>query len=154
LSTGLALECIEKTDGTVNRHFRLFLVVTVLTIATTGCQLLRGIRSGPSLLSGGTNDGGAPSATPIAINQGGLSLVLTAPTDGAIVSTSSIKVAGRSSPGAAVSVNDTIGMADNQGKFELQVPLDQGLNTLEVVVSDESGRQLTYYLAVTSQAGP
>jgi hypothetical protein len=88
------------------------------------------------------------------VNQGGLSLVLTAPTDGEIVSTSSVKVAGRTAPAAAVSVNDSIGMADNQGNFELQVPLDQGLNTLEVVVSDESGRQLTYYLAVTSQAGP
>jgi len=154
MSTGLALEWIEKTDGTVNRPFRLFLVVSALTVATTGCQLLGRINSATSLPSGGTRDGGAPSATPIAVNQGGLSLILTAPTDGEIVSTSSVKVAGRTATGAAVSVNDTIGMADSRGNFELEVPLDQGLNTLEVVVSDQSGRQLTYYLAVTSQAGP
>ncbi|MGA2821685.1 MAG: hypothetical protein ABSF61_13680 [Anaerolineales bacterium] len=138
----------------MNGPCRLLLAVSALTAATLGCQLLGGITSGPSLPSGGTSNGGAPSATPIAVNQGGLSLVLTAPTDGAIVSTFSVKVAGRTAPGAAVSFNDSIGMADSRGNFELEVPLDQGLNTLEVVVSDAFGRQLTYYLAVTSQAGP
>ena len=48
-------------------------------------------------------------------------------------------VEGLTTPGAVVTINDTILVADEKGSFSTEIVLDEGANTLEVVVSDTQG---------------
>lgn len=64
-----------------------------------------------------------------------------------------VEVRGRTSPGAVVSVNDEIVNADAQGIFTLTVPLEEGLNILEVVASDDAGNEAKVSLTVALVKG-
>ena len=48
-------------------------------------------------------------------------------------------VEGMTTPGAVVSINDTILVADEKGSFSTEIVLDEGANSLEVLVSDTRG---------------
>ncbi len=95
----------------------------------------------------------APSAvavinTPSPVSDA-ISLTITAPTDGAKVSTSKITVSGKTSPGADVSVNDTDTTADSNGSFSLSVSLDEGDNYLVVLAVDADGKTAQKQIMVT-----
>ena len=82
----------------------------------------------------------SPSPTPTA-----LSLEITQPEDGAEVSTSPINVTGKTIPGAVVSasIDDTVEIADvdQNGNFSVTVVLEEGLNLIEVIASDQQGNE-------------
>ena len=82
----------------------------------------------------------SPSPTPTA-----LSLEITQPEDGAEVSTSPINVTGKTIPGAVVSasIDDTVEIADvdQNGNFTVTVVLEEGLNLIEVIASDQQGNE-------------
>jgi len=57
-------------------------------------------------------------------------------------------VKGLTTPGAVVSINDIILLADENGSFSTEVVLDDGANTLEVVVSDTQGNLIEAILTL------
>ena len=82
-------------------------------------------------------------------NGEALSLVVLSPIDGAIVTTSQVEVTGTASPGAVVTVNDSILLVGEDGKFETTISLDEGPNLIEIVTSNDAGDETTLELTVT-----
>ena len=68
-------------------------------------------------------------------------LTVTAPRDGETTNTSPLLVSGVTAPGAIVSVNDVVSVANVEGRFDLLVPLQAGPNVLEVIASQADGQQ-------------
>ncbi len=66
---------------------------------------------------------------------------LDAPRDGDTTNISPLLVKGATAPNAVVSVNDVVGLADGEGRFDLMVPLQAGPNVLEVIASQPNGQQ-------------
>ena len=58
----------------------------------------------------------------------------------------SLSVVGRTRVDAVVTINDAIVEPDIDGEFSLDVPLEEGPNIIEVVVSVASGEQLDLVL--------
>jgi hypothetical protein len=56
--------------------------------------------------------------------------------------TRSIVVAGRTSPGAVVSVNEALADVDEAGMFQVEVALTDEVTLIEVVASDGAGREV------------
>ena len=78
----------------------------------------------------------------------GFFLEVTEPQDEAVVSTSSIRVSGSTSPEAEVSVNGELIDVDEQGNFAAMVELEEGPNAIEVVATDYEGNEKSCILAV------
>lgn len=78
-------------------------------------------------------------------------LTLETPHDGETLHVSPVLVIGQTSPGAVVSVNDAVSIANPQGRFSLAVPLQEGPNVLEVIASDSAGEQVFVILTVLYQ---
>lgn len=85
--------------------------------------------------------------------QAGVSLTISEPEDNTITDVDTIEVKGQSSPGAVVSVNAMITIADANGNFDAIVSLDEGPNIIEIVASDETGNQASVTLIVTFVSG-
>ena len=83
----------------------------------------------------------------------GFYLAVTQPVDGGIVNVDKVEVRGSTSPGAVVSVNDEIALADTQGVFTVTISLEEGPNIIEVIASDEEGNEATTSLVVTLVKG-
>jgi len=62
--------------------------------------------------------------------------------------TAQLTVRGVTLPGAVVSVDGDLAVADDQGGFVDLIPLDEGANEIEVVASDGQGNQVTTTLFV------
>lgn len=86
-----------------------------------------------------------------AVFKGPLSVTITSLVDNSVVHSTPIDVLGQADPGTVISINDAIATAGKDRKFSLQVPLDAGLNVLEVTASDLQGNQDTVYLTVTNE---
>ena len=83
-----------------------------------------------------------------------LVLEVRAPRDGSTVRTDAVVVHGDTSAGAQVTVGDFTASVDPDGRFQVEVTLAPGINTLRVVASDSSGNRKTVELDVTSLALP
>ena len=97
-----------------------------------------------------------PQAIPVPSPEtppAGFFLTVTQPADGSIINIGKIEVRGSTSPGAVVSVNDEIAMADTQGAFAITIILDEGPNIIEVIASDGEGNEATISLMVTFVKG-
>jgi len=78
-----------------------------------------------------------------------LELVVTAPQDEVVVKDAVIRLVGRSSPDAVVSVNGNIVRSmDIEGNFSTLVSLIEGPNLLEVLATDYRGGQASQVLTV------
>ncbi len=86
---------------------------------------------------------GTPAATPTPTAAIGIVFFLkvTSPQNEAIVDTASIDVSGQTTPDSAVSVNGQFVEIDATGRFKTRVNLVPGVNTIDVVASDFSGRR-------------
>ena len=80
-----------------------------------------------------------------------LPISLTAPHDGETVNISPLLVSGVTVPSAVVSVNDVVGVANAEGRFDLMVPLQAGPNVLEVITSQQNGQQAFQIVTVMYQ---
>jgi hypothetical protein len=78
-------------------------------------------------------------------------ITLTTPHDGETTNTSPLLVSGVTVPQAIVSVNDVVGVANVEGRFDLMVPLQAGPNVLEVIASQQSGQQAFLIITVMYQ---
>jgi hypothetical protein len=94
-----------------------------------------------------TNPGGPVSTR--SFFQGPLSVVITKPDDNAVLSTSPVMIEGEANPGTVISLNDALVIVDASHKFNVPIPLQNGLNTIEIVASDEQGNQEYGFLTLS-----
>ena len=86
------------------------------------------------------------TATPVA-TEGDLFLQLISPPELEVFTeTGTLTVVGRTRVDAVVTINDSVVEPDIDGEFSLDVPLEEGPNIIEVVVSVDSGEQLDLVL--------
>ncbi|MBI2404803.1 hypothetical protein HYV22_01330 [Candidatus Gottesmanbacteria bacterium] len=95
----------------------------------------------------------SPSGTPSSQQQQGISLVISSPANGLEVATPNVTVTGQTAPNAEVFVNDAAGRADAIGYFAIGTSLDEGENTVIVVVNDANGNFAEQEITVTYNAG-
>ena len=90
----------------------------------------------------------APSPTLVA-TEGDLFLQLVEPAETEVFTdVGSLTVVGRTRVDAVVTINDTMVEPNIDGEFSLDVPLEEGPNIIEVVVSVASGEQMDLVLVV------
>lgn len=105
----------------------------------------------PNLPPPPTDDAGSvPGVTPPTAGKktGTGTLEILSPLDGATVNTAQIEVRGVAAPGAVVTVNDEILIADADGRFSVIIPLETGLNLIEVIASDALDNEAVIELTV------
>lgn len=56
--------------------------------------------------------------------------------------TAAVTVAGRTVPGAVVTVNGALAEVDENGLFRLEVPVEDEVTVFEVIASDREGREV------------
>lgn len=89
------------------------------------------------------------SASPASVAPVVLQVLL--PQDGSVSDLAECQVIGTTSPGAVVTVNAAILIADGDGNFQTTVTLEAGLNLIEVVASNSSGSEASVNVTVTYQ---
>ena len=96
----------------------------------------------------------AVSLSPVtAAGENQLPLIINEPMDNASVTSQTITVQGTTVPGAVVSVNDEITIADEQGNFSVDLGLDTGINVISVTASDDSGGQTAATIVANLEEG-
>lgn len=66
---------------------------------------------------------------------------MDSPAEDIEVDSPTLTVAGSTIPGAVVSVNDDLARVGPDGKFSVQIQLEEGPNDVEVVASDRQGNE-------------
>ena len=94
----------------------------------------------------------APTPTVASVPQ--LVLDVRAPSDGSTVRTDAVVVHGVTSPGALVHIGGVAADVGSDGRFQAEVTLLPGNNTIRVVATDSSGNQESKELSVISLALP
>ncbi len=90
-----------------------------------------------------------PSPTPTQSPVGDFFLAIETPESlEAVTSETEFEVVGRASIDALVSVNDTIATLDVDGRFRVTLPVELGVNVIEVVASVASGEELSEVLVI------
>jgi cytoskeletal protein RodZ len=79
----------------------------------------------------------------------GLSLTILAPQNNSTVTSSTVIVSGKTSPGAEVAINDTELRANGAGDFSTAISLDEGENPLIIVANDAEGNSAEKEISVT-----
>jgi cytoskeletal protein RodZ len=79
-------------------------------------------------------------------------LNITAPLDKSVVKSASLLVKGQTVANAEVFVNDKETKADKNGNFSLYVTLDEGENTLTVIMNDSLGNYIEKEITVTLES--
>lgn len=83
-----------------------------------------------------------------------LALDIRAPRDGSTVRTDAVVVHGVTLPGAMVDIEGVAAEVGQDGRFQAEIPLAPGINTLQVVATDSEGGSETVLLNITSLALP
>ena len=83
-----------------------------------------------------------------------LVLEVRAPRDGSTVRTDAVVVHGIALPGALVDIDGVTVDVGPDGRFQAEISLEPGLNSIEIVASDSSGNRESISLNVTSVALP
>jgi hypothetical protein len=78
-------------------------------------------------------------------------ITVDSPREGETVRATPLTVRGQTTPGAVVSANDVVAIADAGGRFSLTVPLDPGPNVLEIIASKTTGEQVFAILTILYQ---
>lgn len=73
------------------------------------------------------------------VNVSEISLEITSPKDGEVVTKSPVLVTGTTLKGADVFVNDAETKADEDGNFKVSIFLDEGENEIFVTANDQNG---------------
>ena len=81
-------------------------------------------------------------------------LEVRAPRDGSTVRTDAVVVHGVTSPEALVNIQGLPAAVGPDGRFQAEVTLSPGINTIRVVATDSSGNQESQELSITSLALP
>ena len=95
-----------------------------------------------------------PSPTPSATPAQTMMLDVIGPLEGTTIIHDAVVVFGQTEPGAAVEINGIIAEVDAGGRFEAEITLTAGVNTIETVASNASGSRATHSFEITSLALP
>lgn len=71
-----------------------------------------------------------------------LQMTVAEPEDEAELEGDEVRVAGKTVPGAVVSIDDTVTIADEQGFFAVTLHIQESPHTIEIVASDKDGNQV------------
>lgn len=82
-----------------------------------------------------------------------ITLTISSPQPGAVVTNSQLTVKGKTTPKAEVYVNEAEGFADVSGNFSATITLDEGENPVVVTAVDENGNMAEKDFVVTYNAG-
>jgi hypothetical protein len=116
------------------------------------------MRSGWMLISlacllaacGGATPTPEASAVPIVPTAATLSgFRILSPAAEAVVNVPEVEVIGEAKPETVITLNDEIVVVDESGTFSVTLPLEEGLNVIEVVASDPQGHETSLELEVT-----
>ena len=113
------------------------------------------------------SEANAPGSVPIQITPGvsqlaeeanisratEITLTITSPADGAIVTSAFVTVKGKTAPRAEVFINDISMVADANGNFSANVTLDEGENPIVIFANDADGNVAEKELTVTYNSG-
>jgi len=86
-------------------------------------------------------------------NAAALTVNITEPADSASIPADRVTVKGSTQPGATVIVNGIADVADDSGNFAITVPLESGLNAIDIVAVAEGGNQTEVLLMVNDTGG-
>jgi len=123
------------------RKVSFLLVLLVLLVAACG--------QGRAPVAPTSTPTPAPVVPGVTSSVPALSLVVTVPQDEVVVKDAILRVVGRTSPDAVVSVDGKIvRTVDIEGNFSALVSLVEGPNLLEVIATDYRGGQASQVLTV------
>jgi hypothetical protein len=138
------------TQGDVNSKGRVTL---------KGIPLTRGTNKLTVVLANAAGAGPASDTLAIRLDDRPPRLKVTEPRDGSTVNADSVTVGGRTVAGARVIVRNVTTdrklevVADGQGRFEANLPLKRGRDTIKVAVSDAAGNQNVQQLVIVRGNG-
>ena len=121
---------------------RALIPVLTLSLLAMACGGLTPPGQAPA-----TGEGATPGA--VLVGEGPVPVTITSPEDESTVAVAEVEVRGTTVPNAIVTLNDEIVVADERGEFSATVLLDDGLNSIEIVVSDLDGNETFLVLTVT-----
>lgn len=70
-------------------------------------------------------------------------LTVNSPANNSVVSETSVEVIGRTDPSATLVINNEPVDTNENGSFDIKVPLQSGLNTLTITASNKFGKKIT-----------
>ena len=124
-----------------SRYFLIFVVLIVFVVlaffaVSSKKSLITNIGNRTSIPS---SEVGEEESTGTETNKNEISLEITSPKDGEVVTKSPVLVSGTTLKGVDMSVNDAETKADANGNFKVNVSLEEGENEIFVVVNDSEG---------------
>jgi hypothetical protein len=90
------------------------------------------------------------SATPIRLSTGPFTLTISSPSDLAVVNQPQLEMKGELNKTAVLSINDDTYLL-NKGAFSEPVPLQEGINAIQIIASDMDGNEVDLILSITYQ---
>jgi hypothetical protein len=117
----------------------LVLSFTLLVLSLAGC-------TGPAPAQPPTRNSTTPiqfpvkSAEPTQVTA--VLLSVDEPADNSVVTVSPVRVSGRTSPDAELTIDDQVIGVDDQGSFAAMVDLEEGPNAIDLVVMGVSGAEV------------
>ena len=89
--------------------------------------------------------------TPWEATAGALWVRILSPADDEIVDMPSVEVRGEAPEDTVLSINDEILIVSSDQYFSLLVALEEGVNVIEIVASDNEGTEIFFIMTVTYQ---
>lgn len=88
------------------------------------------------------------AAAGLRLTSGALTVVITAPQDGATLSTSPVAFQGTAPAGTVISLNDLNLVVGASGAFSAEIKMESGPNLVEFLASNAKGDQVSYFFTV------
>ncbi len=129
----------------------IFLVPLVLMVLLSGCSSKETPESKPAPEPTTEPSDETPVETVVETapeSTGELFLTILTPVDKTTVNAETAAVTGKTLPVAIVSVNGKLQKVDAEGSFTASVPLDIGVNVIQIVASDISGEEIGKVISV------
>lgn len=128
-------------------YFLLIGALLLLALAIGGYAFYKSTGITPQLTPQYSQPSGSYNVTPPSQSTGTstnpqanqITLTITSPKNGTVLSIPTAKITGKTAPNADVSVNDVDLKADAQGNFTSTVSLEEGDNEIIVTATDDTG---------------
>ena len=78
-------------------------------------------------------------------------MCILSPVDDTIVITPFVEVQGEAAADTVLSINEEILVVSSLQTFTVSVPLEEGMNVIEIVASDYAGNEISHILTITYQ---
>lgn len=149
----------------MSMNAKLLSIITLMIVMFGGIYFVARSKKSQNLFGGVQTRNASPLPTGVApeptniLTPGGsvisseITLTISSPVNGAMVTNPAITVRGTTKPGAEVFVNDVQAKADTSGNFSAKLTLDEGDNPIVVSVNDADGNVAEKELNVVYDSG-